>query len=48
MRVFYDRLIDYIDREWFFNQIRLSVSNNFQEVFDVVFNNLSDSSVCNF
>lgn len=45
MRVFYDRLIEDKDREWLFNEIRLCVNNNFQETFDVVFNNLSDSAV---
>lgn len=48
MRVFYDRLIDNIDREWLFDAIRLSVNLNFQENFDVVFNDLSDSTVRNF
>lgn len=47
MRVFYDRLIDDKDREWLFNDIRLNVNTNFQESFDVLFNNLSDSSVRN-
>lgn len=45
MRVFYDRLIDDNDREWLFNEIRSNVNSNFQENFDVVFNNLSDSTV---
>lgn len=48
MRVFYDRLIDDKDREWLFDVIRLSVNKNFQETFDVVFNDLSDSSVRNY
>lgn len=47
MREFYDRLIDDKDREWFFNEVRSNVNKNLQETFDVVFNNLSDSSVCN-
>lgn len=47
MRVFYDRLIDNKDRKWLFNEIRVGVNTNFQETFDVVFNNLSDSSVRN-
>lgn len=46
MREFYDRLIDDKDREWFFHEIRLNVNKNLQETFDVVFNNLSDSTVC--
>jgi dynein heavy chain len=46
LRVFYDRLIEDKDREWLFNEIRSSVNKNFQETFDVVFNNLSDSTVC--
>lgn len=45
MRVFYDRLINNKDREWLFDEIRSSVNKNFQETFDVVFNNLSDSTV---
>lgn len=45
MRVFYDRLTDDNDREWLFNEIRSNVNTNFQETFDVVFNNLSDSTV---
>jgi len=47
MRVFYDRLIDDNDRYWLFNKIRVCVNTNFQEMFDVVFNNLSDLSVRN-
>lgn len=47
MREFHDRLIDDKDREWFFNEVRSNVNKNLQESFDVVFNNLSDSSVCN-
>lgn len=47
MRVFYDRLIDDKDREQLFNEIRSSVNSYFQETFDVVFNDLSDSTVCN-
>lgn len=46
MRVFYDRLIDDKDREWLFSEICMNVNKHFQENFDVVFNNLSDSSVC--
>lgn len=45
MRVFYDRLIDDIDRECLFNAIRGSVNTKFQENFDLVFNDLSDSTV---
>lgn len=45
MRVFYDRLIDDNDREWLFNEIRLNVNTNFQENFDLIFNNLSNSTV---
>lgn len=45
MRVFYDRLIEDKDREWLFNEIRQCVNKNFQENFDIVFNNLSDSAV---
>ncbi|XP_025190774.1 dynein heavy chain 7, axonemal [Melanaphis sacchari] len=44
MRVFYDRLVDENDRCWLFNKIRVCVNTNFQEIFDVVFNDLSDSS----
>lgn len=47
MRVFYDRLVDDNDRKWLFNEIRICVNKNFQETFDVVFNNLSDSAVRN-
>lgn len=45
MRVFYDRLIDDKDRKWLFDEIRRTVATNFQENFDAVFNNLSNSSV---
>lgn len=46
MRVFFDRLVDDKDREWLFNEIRLTVNSNFSETFDLVFNNLSDTVVC--
>lgn len=46
MRVFFDRLVDDKDREWLFNEIRLTVNSNFQEKFDVVFNKLSKTVVC--
>jgi len=48
LRVFYDRLIDDKDRECLFNEIRNTVNTNFQETFDVVFNDLSSSVVCNY
>lgn len=48
MRVFYDRLINDEDRKWLFDEIRIIVNTNFQETFDVVFNNLSDSAVSNY
>jgi len=48
LRVFYDRLIDDKDRECLFNEIRKTVNTNFQETFDVVFNDLSSSVVCNY
>ncbi|VVC44482.1 Dynein heavy chain, domain-2,Dynein heavy chain domain,Dynein heavy chain, P-loop containing D4 domain,P- [Cinara cedri] len=44
MRVFCDRLIDENDKEWLFNKIRSNVNIYFQETFDIVFNNLSDST----
>jgi dynein heavy chain len=46
MRVFFDRLVDDKDREWLFNEIRLNVGSNFKEIFDVVFKNLSNTTVC--
>lgn len=48
LRVFYDRLIDDKDRECLFNEIRKTVNTNFPETFDVVFNDLSSSVVCNY
>jgi len=45
MRVFYDRLIDNKDKEWVFNEIRKTVTTNFKENFDKVFQHLSNSSV---
>lgn len=48
LRVFYDRLIDDKDKECLFNEIRLTVDRNFQETFDVVLNDLSNSVVCKY
>lgn len=45
MRVFYDRLIDDKDREWLIEEIRKSLNTKFIDNFDIVFKNLSDSSV---
>lgn len=45
MRVFYDRLIDDKDREWLFEEIRTILNTQFIDNFDIVFKNLSDSSV---
>lgn len=46
MRVFYDRLIDDKDREWLFNEIRMTVNTIFQESFDLIFSHLSEKAVC--
>lgn len=46
MRVFFDRLIEDKDREWLFNEIRLTVNSNFSEKFDAVFDDLSNTKVC--
>lgn len=45
MRVFCDRLIDDKDREWLFEEIRTILNTQFIDNFDIVFKNLSDSSV---
>lgn len=48
MRVFYDRLIDDKDREWLFEEIRTILKTQFIDNLDIVFKDLSDSSVRTF
>ncbi|KAL1115991.1 hypothetical protein AAG570_005486 [Ranatra chinensis] len=40
LRVFYDRLIDSADKEWFYKEVRNTVKENFRENFDTMLDNL--------
>lgn len=37
LRVFYDRLIEQVDKDWLFGRLRGCVKDNFRDVFEQVF-----------
>ena len=40
MRVFYDRLIEAVDKEWLVNKIKACVREHFKENFDIMLSSL--------